>query len=65
MRGLHLSGAVLLLVSSIILLIPALYQGLNALTAGRPWIQIIIGIVGIIVSLAMFAGKPESASTNS
>lgn len=63
MKGLHLSGAALLLVSSIILLIPALYQGLNALTAGRPWIQIIVGIVGIIVSLAMFAGKQENISS--
>ncbi len=63
MRGLHLSGALLLLVSSIILLIPALYQGLNSLTAGRPWMQILIGIVGMIVSLAMFAGKQENASS--
>ncbi|TSC72687.1 MAG: hypothetical protein G01um101438_404 [Parcubacteria group bacterium Gr01-1014_38] len=62
MKGLQLSGAVLLLVSGVILLIPALYQGLSAVTAGRPWIQIIVGIVGIIVSLALFAGKPESAS---
>ena len=62
MKGLQLSGAVLLLVSGVILLIPALYQGLSAVTAGRPWIQIIVGIVGIVVSLALFAGKPESAS---
>lgn len=62
MKGLQLSGAVLLLVSSIILLIPALYQGLSSVTAGRPWIQIIVGIVGIIVSLALFAGKPESTA---
>jgi len=61
-KGLQLSGAVLLLVSGVILLIPALYQGLSAVTAGRPWIQIIVGIVGIVVSLALFAGKPESAS---
>ena len=61
MKGLQLSGAVLLLVSGVILLIPALYQGLSAVTAGRPWIQIIVGIVGIIVALALFAGKPESA----
>lgn len=60
MKGLQLAGAALLLVSGVILLIPALYQGLSAVTAGRPWIQIIVGIVGVIVSLAMFAGKQES-----
>jgi len=62
MKGLQLSGAFLLLVSGVILLIPALYQGLSAVTVGRPWIQIIVGIVGIIVSLALFAGKREDAS---
>ncbi|MDP3685763.1 MAG: hypothetical protein Q8R32_02950 [bacterium] len=62
MKGLQASGAFLLLVSSIILLIPALYQGLSSVTAGRPWIQIIVGIVGIIVSLALFAGKQESTA---
>lgn len=62
MKGLQASGAFLLLVSSIILLIPALYQGLSEVTAGRPWIQIIVGIVGVIVSLALFAGKQESTA---
>lgn len=61
MKGLQLAGSILLLAASVILLIPALYQGLSAVTAGRPWIQIIIGIVGIIVSLASFAGKQENA----
>lgn len=59
MKGLHLSGAVLLLISGILLLIPAAYQGLSRVTAGKPWVQIIVGLVGIIVALAMLVGRPE------
>ncbi len=62
MKGLHVWGAFLLLVSGIILLIPSLYEGLSRATGERPWIQIIVGIVGIIVSLAMFAGKKEGTT---
>lgn len=64
MRGLERAGAVLLLVTSSILLVPALYLGLSVVTAGRPWVQILIGIVGVIVSVAMLAGGnrgPESS----
>lgn len=62
MKGLHVWGALLLLVSGIILLIPAVYQGLSRVTGERPWVQIIVGLVGIIVSLAVFAGKRDEAS---
>lgn len=62
MKGLHLWGAVLLLASGIILLVPALYQSLSRVTVGKPWIQIMIGLVGIIVALAMLAGKTEPSS---
>lgn len=61
MKGLHAWGAFLLLVSGSILLIPALYQAVSRATGERPWIQIIVGICGVIVSLAMFAGKKEGA----
>jgi len=61
-KGLHVWGAFLLLVSGIVLLIPSVYQGLSRATGERPWIQIIVGTTGIIVSLAMFAGKKEDVS---
>ena len=59
MKGLQVAGAALLLVSGIILLIPSLYIGLSTVTAGKPWVQIILGIVGVIVALAIFAGKEQ------
>lgn len=62
MKGLHFWSALLLLVSGLILLIPALYTALSSVTAGRPWVQIILGLVGVIVSLAVFAGKREGAA---
>ena len=34
----------------------ALYEALKNVTGGEPWIQIIVGILSIIVSLVMFAG---------
>jgi len=56
-KGLELASAILLLLASLILLVPALYLGLSAATAGRPWVQILVGIVGLGVSVAMLAGK--------
>lgn len=52
-------GALLLLVNSLILLIPSLYFGLNLTTAGKPWVQILLGVVGVIVALAVLAGRKE------
>lgn len=59
MKGLQLWGAALLLVNSLILLIPALYTGLSQTTYGKPWAQILLGVVGIIVALALFSGRQE------
>ena len=59
MRGLQRWGALLLLVNSVILLIPALYTGLSAATQQKPWVQILLGVVGVIVALALVAGKQE------
>lgn len=58
MRGIHPWGAALLLVNSLILLIPALYFGLSAATEGKPWVQILLGVAGLVVAVALFAGKP-------
>lgn len=53
-------GALLLLVSGLILLIPPVYTALSRVTPqNRPWIQILLGVVGVIVALAQFAGGPE------
>lgn len=61
MNGLRMASAALLLASGVILLIPSLYQGLSSVTAEKPWVQIILGLVGVIVALAVFAGKePKS-----
>jgi hypothetical protein len=54
--SLSLWAAVLLLAGGLILLIPEVYIRLTDLTGGTPWIQIIIGILAIIVSLVLFAG---------
>lgn len=59
-KGLQMWGALLLLVSSLILLIPPVYTALSRVTPqNRPWIQILLGVVGVIVALAQFAGGPE------
>lgn len=55
-KSLQLWAAVLLLVGGLVHLIPALYTSLSSLTGGQPWIQIIVGILSIIVSLVIFAG---------
>lgn len=57
MKGLQTWSAVLLLASSAVLLIPALYQALSSVTAGKPWIQILLGVAGVIVSVAVLAGR--------
>lgn len=47
----------LLLVSGLILLIPSLYAALSRVTPqNKPWIQILLGVVAVIVALAQFAG---------
>lgn len=51
-------GALLLLVSGLILLIPSLYQALSLVTPqNKPWIQILLGVVAVIVALAEFAER--------
>lgn len=58
-KSLQLWAAVLLLVGGLVHLIPALYASLQNLTGGQPWLQIIIGILSIVVSLVIFAGDKE------
>lgn len=58
-KSLQLWAAVLLLVGGLVHLIPALYTSLQNLTGGEPWLQIIIGILSIVVSLVIFAGDKE------
>ena len=60
-KSLQLWAAVLLLVGGLVHLIPALYLSLASLTGGRPWIQIVVGILSVIVSLVMFAGDKSDA----
>lgn len=58
-HNMQLWAAVLLLVGGLVHLIPALYTSLQTLTGGHPWIQIVVGILSIIVSLVIFAGDKE------
>lgn len=58
-KSLQLWAAVLLLVGGLVHLIPTLYDQLRELTGGTPWIQIIVGILSVIVSLVMFAGEKQ------
>ena len=58
-KSLELWAAVLLLVGGLIQMIPGLYSALTSLTGDRPWIQIGVGILSVIVALVLFAGdKP-------
>lgn len=65
-RSLNLWAAVLLLIGGLMNLLPIVYERLTTLTDGTPWIQIVIGILSVIVSLVMFAGdgKPAQASSS-
>lgn len=58
-KNIQLWSAVLLLVGGLVHLIPALYVSLESLTGGQPWIQIVVGILSIIVSLVIFADEKE------
>lgn len=58
-KSIQLWAAVLLLLGGLVHLIPALYTSLQSLTGGQPWLQIIIGILSIVVSLVIFAGDKE------
>lgn len=58
-KSLQLWAAVLLLIGGLVHLIPALYSSLANVTGGQPWIQIIVGILSIIVSLVIFAGDKK------
>lgn len=60
-KDMGLWAAVLLLVGGMVLLIPPLYAGLASLTQGTPWVQIIIGILSVVVSLVIFAGDKEDS----
>lgn len=62
-KSLGLWAAVLLLVGGLVHLIPGLYLGLTNLTGGTPWIQIVVGILSVIVSLVMFAGDKGALET--
>jgi hypothetical protein len=59
--SLSLWAAVLLLAGGLVLLIPEVYIRLTDLTGGTPWIQIIVGILSIVVSLVLFAGGQVTA----
>lgn len=58
-KSLQLWAAVLLLIGGLVHLIPALYVSLQSLTGGQPWIQIVVGILSVIVSLVIFADDKE------
>lgn len=58
-KSLNLWAAVLLLIGGLVLLLPEVYNRLATLTDGTPWIQIIVGILSVIVSLVMFAGDKK------
>ncbi|OGY31356.1 MAG: hypothetical protein A3C02_03525 [Candidatus Andersenbacteria bacterium RIFCSPHIGHO2_02_FULL_45_11] len=58
-KHLQLWAAVLLLVGGLVHLIPALYTSLQNLTGGQPWLQIVVGILSVVVSLVIFAGDKE------
>ena len=54
-------AAVLLLIGGLVHLVAAGDTGLAGLTGGAPWIQMVVGILSVIVSLVMFAGDKEMA----
>ncbi len=58
-KSLQLWAAVLLLIGGLVHLIPALYESLSNLAGGQPWVQIIVGILSVLVSLVIFAGEKE------
>ncbi len=60
-KSLQLWAAVLLLIGGLVHLIPALYTSLASLTGGQPWLQIIIGLLSIVVSLVIFAGDTDKS----
>ena len=62
-KSLQLWAAVLLLIGGLVHLIPQLYTGLSALTGGTAWIQMIVGILSVLVTLVMFAGNKGGASS--
>lgn len=62
-KGLQVWSALLLLVSGLILLIPSLYTAFSRVTPqNKPWIQILLGVVAVIVALAQFASSPGERS---
>lgn len=60
-KNLQLWAAVLLLVGGLVHLIPPVYTGLQRLTGGQPWIQIVVGALSVIVALVLFAGDKQTA----
>lgn len=60
-KNIQLWAAVLLLISGLINLIPALYDSLRNLAGGQPWIPIIVGILSVLVSLIIFAGGKDKS----
>lgn len=56
-KSLQLWAAVLLLVGGLVHMMPPLYQNLESLTGGVPWIQIVVGILSVLVALVLFAGE--------
>lgn len=60
-KSMQLWAAVLLLVGGLVHLIPALGAGLTDLTGGRPWLQMIVGLLSVIIALVLFAGDKETS----
>jgi hypothetical protein len=56
-KSLHLWAAVLLMVGGLVHMMPPVYKNLESLTGGTPWIQIVVGILSVLVSLVIFAGE--------
>lgn len=60
--NLRLWAAGALLVGGLVHLIPSLDAGLTALTGGRPWLQMALGLLSVVMALIMFShdnGQPD------
>lgn len=55
-----LLGSILLLVSGLVHLIPAVYEWLTDLTGGTEWIQMVIGAASVIVAVSLFVAGDKS-----
>lgn len=57
MKDLGMWGAIFLLIGGLVHLIPQVYSWLTGLTAGTPWIQMIVGLISVILALMLLFKK--------